>query len=117
MKYKNEIFDPNVDYVGTILWFRDDRGFGFIECDAFRNEEGEAKGIFAHYSRIMTDENWKTLAKGQLVKFQVVMTTKGLMAVNIREQKVPHLKATIINDPAYGSVIVAGETYASQGGG
>jgi CspA family cold shock protein len=79
MKSKGQ---KNQDYIGTVQWFRDNLGYGFIESKDF------PKPIFAHYSRIMTDENFKTLSKGQFVTFQVVETEKGLMATNIRENKV-----------------------------
>ncbi len=74
--------NSNQDYIGTVQWFRDNLGYGFIESGDF------PKPIFAHYSRIMTDENFKTLSKGQFVTFQVVETAKGLMAANIRENKI-----------------------------
>ena len=86
----------NEDYVGTVLWFRED--FGFIECDYFKKPDGASHDIFAHFSRISTDEKFKTLAKSQIVQFQVVITTKGLMAVNIRELKIPLLKATVVEN-------------------
>jgi CspA family cold shock protein len=106
MKNRNNGIDQNIDYVGTVLWFRDDKGYGFLESESFRLDDGGPRGIFAHYSRLITDEQWKTLAKGQVVNFQVVVTTKGLMAVKIRERKVPFLKATF-----------AGELDASQSSG
>lgn len=86
----------NENYIGTVAWFREDLGYGFIECEYFKKGNGEAQDIFAHFSRIATDEKFKTLAKSQIVQFQVVVTTKGLMAVNIREQKIPLLKATVV---------------------
>jgi len=87
-----------VDYTGTCLWFRDDLGYGFLECEQFKKENGDTRGVFVHYSRIMTDESFKTLAKGQVVQFQVAVTVKGLMAINVRELKVPHLIATVVNN-------------------
>jgi len=78
--------NQNVDFEGTILWFRDDMGYGFIECSSL------PKSIWVHYSRIVTDEKYKTLSKGQYVLFQVTETAKGLMAVNVREKKVIRIK-------------------------
>lgn len=76
----------NVDFIGEVMWFRDDMGYGFIQCESL------PKSIWVHYSRIVTDEKYKTLSKGQFVVFQVSETTKGLMAVNVREKKVLHIK-------------------------
>jgi cold shock protein len=80
----------NVDFDGTLLWFRDDLGYGFIQCSSL------PKPIYVHYSRIITDEKFKTLSKGQFVLFQIAETEKGLMAVNVREKKVIRVKAEIM---------------------
>lgn len=88
--------DNAPSYTGTVLWFRDNLGYGFIETDELRNNDGENRSIFCHYSRIMTDEKFKTLSKGQVVHFEIAETTKGLMAVNVRENKVIKLKATFV---------------------
>jgi len=86
MKAKNE---QQVDYHGVVLWFADNRGYGFISCVDF------TKNIFAHYSRITSNEKFKTLSKGQHVMFEVVQTDKGPMAVNIRESKIPKIQSQI----------------------
>jgi len=78
------------EFTGTVAWFRDNYGYGFIESPEF------TKPIFAHYSRIMTDESFKTLSKGQIVVFQVVETIKGMMAVNIRESRIIKPKVTVV---------------------
>jgi len=80
----------NQDYIGTILWFRDDLGYGFIECPNFD------KAIFCHYSKIMTHEGYfKTLSRGQVVVFEATLSTRGLMALNVRENKV--IKANAVD--------------------
>jgi CspA family cold shock protein len=86
MKDKNK----PVVYDGTVLWFRDNYGYGFIECSSF------PKPIFVHYSRIMTNETFRTLAKGQFVTFEVVETNKGLMATNVHEKKIERVIATVV---------------------
>lgn len=91
--------DNSPSYTGTVLWFRDNLGYGFIETDELKNNEGQSRSIFVHYSRIMTDEKFKTLSKGQVVHFEIAETTKGLMAVNVRENKVAKLKATFVIQP------------------
>lgn len=72
---------PQSEYTGTVKWFRDHLGYGFIECNELK------KDIYFHYSRIVSNESFKLLSAGQIVIFEVVSSDKGLMAVNIREQK------------------------------
>lgn len=57
---------------GTVKWFNDSKGFGFIE------REGE-QDIFVHYSAI-EEEGFKSLKEGQKVAFEVVQGPKGLAA-------------------------------------
>jgi cold shock protein len=62
---------------GTVKWFNDGKGFGFITPD-----DGSAD-LFAHYSEIK-GSGFKTLAESQRVEFEVVQGPKGLQASNIR---------------------------------
>ena len=62
---------------GTVKWFNDSKGFGFITPD-----DG-GKDLFAHYSEIKTN-GFKTLAEAQRVEFEVTEGKKGLQASNIR---------------------------------
>lgn len=62
---------------GTVKWFNDTKGFGFIAPD----EGGE--DLFAHYSSINMD-GFKTLKEGQKVAFDVTEGPKGKQASNIR---------------------------------
>ncbi len=61
---------------GTVKWFNDSKGFGFITPD----EGGE--DLFAHYSAINMDA-FKTLKEGQRVQFEVTQGPKGKQASNI----------------------------------
>lgn len=61
---------------GTVKWFNEDKGFGFIQ------REG-GPDVFAHYSAIQA-EGYKSLAEGQQVEFDVVSGQKGPQAENIR---------------------------------
>lgn len=60
---------------GTVKWFNESKGFGFIE-----QESGE--DVFVHYSSIM-GEGFKTLAEGQPVEFDIETDEKGPKAVNV----------------------------------
>ncbi|MFB6357173.1 MAG: cold-shock protein [bacterium] len=60
---------------GTVKWFNDDKGFGFIE-----QEVGE--DIFVHYSEIQS-EGFKSLDEGTDVEFEMEETEKGLSATNV----------------------------------
>jgi CspA family cold shock protein len=61
---------------GTIKWFSNSKGFGFI-----LNEDGQ-QDIFVHYSAIEVD-GYKTLKAGQAVNYDVKHGDKGLHAVNV----------------------------------
>lgn len=61
---------------GTVKWFNDDKGFGFITRD-----DGE-KDVFVHHSAIQGD-GFRTLAEGQKVEFDVVQGQKGPAAENV----------------------------------
>ncbi len=62
---------------GTVKWFNDAKGFGFIEPDAGGSD------VFAHFSAIAM-EGFKTLKQGARVDFEVINGPKGLLAQNIR---------------------------------
>jgi len=62
---------------GTVKWFNDSKGFGFITPE---NGDGD---LFAHFSAIQ-GSGFKTLAEGQRVSFDVTTGPKGQQASNIR---------------------------------
>lgn len=61
---------------GTVKWFNDSKGFGFIEQD-----DG-SEDVFVHFSGIAGD-GYKSLKEGQSVEFDVQEDEKGLRAVNV----------------------------------
>ena len=62
---------------GTVKWFNDSKGFGFIQ-----QENGE--DVFVHFSAIQGD-GFKSLAEGQAVSFEIVQGPKGLQAANVNK--------------------------------
>lgn len=62
---------------GTVKWFNDSKGFGFIQ-----QESGE--DVFVHFSAIQGD-GFKSLAEGQAVSFEIVQGPKGLQAANVNK--------------------------------
>jgi CspA family cold shock protein len=62
---------------GTVKWFNDAKGFGFITQD-----DGGAD-VFCHHTAIVA-EGFRTLQEGQKVTYEVVKGPKGLQAANVR---------------------------------
>ena len=60
---------------GTVKWFDDSKGFGFIEQES-------GPDVFAHFSAIAGD-GFKSLAEGQRVEFTITQGKKGPQAENI----------------------------------
>jgi CspA family cold shock protein len=64
---------------GTVKWFNDAKGFGFIEPD------GGGTDVFAHFSAICM-EGFKTLKQGARVSFELTDGPKGQLARNIQAE-------------------------------
>jgi CspA family cold shock protein len=62
---------------GTVKWFNDAKGFGFI------TQDGGGEDVFCHHTAIQAD-GFRTLAEGQKVTFDVNRGPKGLQAANVR---------------------------------
>jgi CspA family cold shock protein len=62
---------------GTVKWFNDQKGFGFI------TPEDGSKDIFVHHSAIQGD-GFKSLAENQKVEFDIEESDKGPRAANVR---------------------------------
>lgn len=61
---------------GTVKWFNDAKGFGFIQTEEVNGD------IFVHYSAISGD-GFKTLSEGQMVQFELTTGPKGPQAFNV----------------------------------
>lgn len=62
---------------GTVKWFNDAKGFGFIE------PEGGGADVFAHFSAVQMD-GFRTLKQGSRVSYELVQGPKGSLAQNIQ---------------------------------
>jgi cold shock protein len=62
---------------GTVKWFNDAKGFGFIVQD------NGGPDVFCHHTAIQAD-GFRSLAEGQKVSFEVTKGPKGLQAANVR---------------------------------
>lgn len=61
--------------VGTVKWFNDSKGYGFIETE-------DGTDLFVHQSAIQST-GFRTLSEGQKVKFDIIVGEKGQQASNV----------------------------------
>jgi CspA family cold shock protein len=61
---------------GTVKWFSNEKGYGFIQQDG-------GEDVFVHFSEIQGD-GYRSLNEGQRVEFEVVQGSKGLQASGVR---------------------------------
>ena len=63
---------------GTIKWFSDQKGYGFV------TPEGGKKDVFVHYSALQ-GEGFKSLREGEVIEFDITTGPKGEQAANVRK--------------------------------
>ena len=65
-------------YTGTVKWFNNKKGYGFIECPNHND-------VFVYYKSIESQKGYKTLIEGQKVQFNLVSSgKKGFHAENVK---------------------------------
>ncbi|MCS7081985.1 MAG: cold-shock protein [Bacteroidetes bacterium] len=64
---------------GTVKWFNEQKGFGFIQPD-----DG-GKDVFVHYSQIRSNGGFRTLRENDRVRFEIVQGPKGPSAQNVQK--------------------------------
>lgn len=65
---------------GTVKWFDNEKGYGFIECD-------NGEDVFVHFTGIK-DEGFRTLDEGQAVEFEVIDGVRGAQAANVFKKNI-----------------------------
>ncbi len=77
---------------GTVKWFSNEKGYGFIE-----REDGD--DLFVHFSEIQVD-GYRTLAQGQRVEFEITQGDKGLQASKVMPVVVAACHTRTLRGPA-----------------
>lgn len=65
---------------GTVKWFNAQKGYGFIT-------DSEGKDVFVHYSDIISQNKYKTLAENATVAYDIETTGKGIKAINVTNSR------------------------------
>ena len=61
---------------GTVKWFNNQKGFGFITME-------DGTDVFVHWTGIVSDKKFKSIAEGQTVEFEITDGEKGKQAINV----------------------------------
>lgn len=68
---------------GTVEWFNNDKGFGFIYVPGISTTGTARKDVFVHYKQIESGERYRTLAEGQIVTLCPIRTDRGIQAASV----------------------------------
>lgn len=66
------------NYTGTIKWFDNERGYGFISTN-------EGQDVFVHHSQVKEKSHHKDLHEGEAVNFDIREDKEGLAAMNVQK--------------------------------
>jgi cold shock protein len=66
------------ELMGTVKWFDEKKGYGFLRTETIDSD------VFVHYKHII-QEGYRTLIKNELVTFEPVTQSKGIMATKVRK--------------------------------
>lgn len=61
---------------GTVKWFDNEKGYGFIECN-------NGEDVFVHFTGIQQDDGFRSLDEGQAVEFELIDGIRGAQAANV----------------------------------
>ncbi len=62
---------------GVVKWFDEIKGYGYIQCD------GKKEEVFVHFSDIIQEKGFRTLAPGTVVEFEMISGDHGPRAMNV----------------------------------
>ena len=93
--------------IGTVKWFNDAKGFGFIE------PEGGGEDVFAHFSAIQM-AGFRTLKQGEKVQFDLVAGPKGQLAQSIRSMEPAEATQIAVTGDAAPDAVIAPITIEPQ---
>lgn len=65
---------------GTVKWFNNDKGYGFIKRDT-------GEDVFVHHTAITNQAGYRTLKEGDRVQFEIKQGPKGLHAENVTKEE------------------------------
>lgn len=66
------------NYTGTVKWFDNERGYGFISAQSGEN-------VFVHHSQVKEKTHNKDLHEGEQVSFDTVQNDEGIAAINVHK--------------------------------